>query len=149
MHHESASRAPDLRRMSTSKVEVEGKRAWFAGDVKRFADCLTELDHRSRRKAASAATRLRALAAQAGASQHQNDEDASATDAPPSTSSGHTLSAAWAVFDMAPTENEELIKRRFRELALRYHPDRGGSNESFRRLVAAYEDLMRWLRTRP
>lgn len=35
----------------------------------------------------------------------------------------------------------EDIKRRFRELALKYHPDRGGDSEKFIELVDAYKKL--------
>lgn len=42
-----------------------------------------------------------------------------------------------------PSRNEVL--RRFRKLALRHHPDRGGSAEMFRKLVAAREAALKEL----
>jgi curved DNA-binding protein CbpA len=35
----------------------------------------------------------------------------------------------------------EDIKRRFRELALKYHPDRGGDSEKFIEILDVYKKL--------
>jgi DnaJ domain len=39
---------------------------------------------------------------------------------------------------------EERIKQAFRRQAVQHHPDRGGSSADFRKIHAAYEDLIRW-----
>jgi hypothetical protein len=42
---------------------------------------------------------------------------------------------------LPPGADERAIKRRFRELALKYHPDTGGDEESFKQLMETYRQL--------
>ncbi len=51
--------------------------------------------------------------------------------------------AALAVFGLNDPVNAREIRRRYRELAMRLHPDRGGDAEAFRRLSAAKQVLER------
>lgn len=46
-----------------------------------------------------------------------------------------------AILGLPPHAGSEEVKKRFRELAKRYHPDRGGDKEQFIALMAAYEKL--------
>ena len=50
---------------------------------------------------------------------------------------------ALAVLGLPPNATRQQIKRRYRSLAKRYHPDRGGDQKQMRRIIAAYELLMR------
>ena len=50
---------------------------------------------------------------------------------------------ALAVLGLPPNATRQQIKRRYRTLAKRYHPDRGGDQQQMRRIIAAYELLMK------
>jgi DnaJ-domain-containing protein 1 len=50
---------------------------------------------------------------------------------------------ALAVLGLPPNATRQQIKRRYRALAKRYHPDRGGDQQQMRRIIAAYEFLMK------
>jgi curved DNA-binding protein CbpA len=47
------------------------------------------------------------------------------------------------VLGLPPTATPQQIKRRYRALAKRYHPDRGGDQRQMQRIIAAYELLMK------
>ena len=48
---------------------------------------------------------------------------------------------ALRVLGLPPTASPDQIKRRYRALAKRYHPDRGGDQRQMQRIIAAYECL--------
>jgi DnaJ-class molecular chaperone len=48
---------------------------------------------------------------------------------------------ALAVLGLPPTATPQQIKRRYRTLAKRHHPDRGGDPRQMQRIIAAYEFL--------
>jgi DnaJ-domain-containing protein 1 len=50
---------------------------------------------------------------------------------------------ALAVLGLPSNATPQQIKRRYRSLAKRYHPDRGGDQRQMQRIIAAYEFLMR------
>jgi preprotein translocase subunit Sec63 len=50
---------------------------------------------------------------------------------------------ALAVLGLPPNATRQQIKRRYRTLAKRYHPDRGGDQRQMQRIIAAYEFLMK------
>jgi len=50
---------------------------------------------------------------------------------------------ALAVMGLPSTATRQQIKRRYRELAKKHHPDRGGDPQEMKRLVAAYQILMK------
>ena len=50
---------------------------------------------------------------------------------------------ALAVLGLPPDATRQQIKRRYRELAKKYHPDRGGDQKEMRRIIAAYEMVMK------
>lgn len=50
---------------------------------------------------------------------------------------------ALAVLGLPPNATRQQIKRRYRALAKRYHPDRGGDQRQMQRVIAAYELLMK------
>jgi DnaJ-domain-containing protein 1 len=50
---------------------------------------------------------------------------------------------ALAVLGLPPNATRQQIKRRYRALAKRYHPDRGGDQRQMQRIIAAYEFLMK------
>ncbi len=50
---------------------------------------------------------------------------------------------ALAVLGLPPTSTPQQIKRRYRALAKRYHPDCGGDQRQMQKIIAAYEFLMK------
>ncbi len=46
--------------------------------------------------------------------------------------------------DLDAPNLDRVVKKAYRQQALRHHPDRGGRPEAFRRLQKAYESLMGW-----
>jgi len=50
---------------------------------------------------------------------------------------------ALAVLGLPPDATRQEIKRRYRELAKKNHPDRGGDQKEMRRIIAAYQLLMK------
>jgi len=50
---------------------------------------------------------------------------------------------ALAVLGLPPDATDQQIKRRYRELAKKYHPDRGGDQREMQRIIAAYQLLMK------
>ena len=50
---------------------------------------------------------------------------------------------ALSVLGLPPNATPQQIKRRYRTLAKRYHPDRGGDQRQMQRIIAAYELLMK------
>ncbi|WP_392400359.1 DNA-J related domain-containing protein [Aeromonas salmonicida] len=53
---------------------------------------------------------------------------------------GHRAEAL-ALFELTADANQETVRRRWRELALQHHPDRGGDAETFIRMRWAWECL--------
>ncbi len=50
---------------------------------------------------------------------------------------------ALAVLGLPANATHDQIKRRYRALAKRYHPDRGGDQRQMQRIIAAYEFLVK------
>lgn len=50
---------------------------------------------------------------------------------------------ALAVLGLPPNATRQQIKQRYRKLAKKHHPDRGGDQREMRRIIAAYELLMK------
>ena len=50
---------------------------------------------------------------------------------------------ALATLGLPPSATADQIKRRYRYLAKRYHPDRGGDPQQMQKIIAAYTLLMR------
>lgn len=50
---------------------------------------------------------------------------------------------ALSVLGLPPNATPQQIKKRYRTLAKRYHPDRGGDQRQMQRIIAAYEYLMK------
>ena len=50
---------------------------------------------------------------------------------------------ALTVLGLPSNATPEQIKRRYRALAKRYHPDRGGDQRQMQRIIAAYELLVK------
>lgn len=50
---------------------------------------------------------------------------------------------ALSVLGLPLNATPQQIKRRYRTLAKRYHPDRGGDPRQMQRIIAAYELLMK------
>ena len=50
---------------------------------------------------------------------------------------------ALTVLGLPPNATRQQIKRRYRALAKRYHPDRGGDQQQMQRIIAAYELLVK------
>ena len=49
---------------------------------------------------------------------------------------------SWEVLDLDPSASVEQVRKRFRKLALRHHPDKGGSPHIFNMLKNAYKDIL-------
>jgi DnaJ-domain-containing protein 1 len=54
---------------------------------------------------------------------------------------------ALTVLGLPPNATAQQIKRRYRALAKRHHPDRGGDPREMQRIIAAYEFLIKERRT--
>ena len=50
---------------------------------------------------------------------------------------------ALSVLGLPPNATPKQIKKRYRDLAKRHHPDLGGDQQQMQRIVAAYEYLMK------
>lgn len=50
---------------------------------------------------------------------------------------------ALALLNLPPNPTKQQIKQRYRALAKRYHPDRGGDQRQMQRIIAAYDLLMK------
>src|ERR1700730_10600195 len=50
---------------------------------------------------------------------------------------------ALAVLGLPPDATSQQIKRRYRQLAKKHHPDRGGDRREMQRIIAAYQLLMK------
>jgi hypothetical protein len=50
---------------------------------------------------------------------------------------------ALAVLGLPPNATPQQIKRRYRALAKRHHPDHGGDPRQMQRIIAAYDFLMK------
>lgn len=50
---------------------------------------------------------------------------------------------ALAVLGLPANATPQQIKHRYRVLAKRYHPDRGGDHHQMQRIIAAYDFLMK------
>jgi DnaJ-class molecular chaperone len=50
---------------------------------------------------------------------------------------------ALAILGLPPTATPQQIKRRYRTLAKRHHPDRGGDQRQMQKIIVAYEFLMK------
>ena len=48
-----------------------------------------------------------------------------------------------ALLDLPPYAGVQEVKKRFRELAMRYHPDHGGDAEKFMELMDTYAQIIR------
>lgn len=48
---------------------------------------------------------------------------------------------ALTILGLPPNATQQQIKRRYRALAKKYHPDRGGDQRQMQRIIAAYELL--------
>lgn len=59
-----------------------------------------------------------------------------------SQSQSTSESSLYTILQIEPTTDKKVIKAAYRKLVLVYHPDRGGSEEKFKELTAAYEKLM-------
>ncbi len=53
--------------------------------------------------------------------------------------------AAFTVLGLEPNATVRDVKKSFRELAMRFHPDRGGNQENFEFLKENYEKVIRYL----
>jgi len=49
---------------------------------------------------------------------------------------------AWEILNLDPASSIEEVRKRFRKLALKYHPDKGGSPYIFDKIKNAYRDIL-------
>ena len=47
----------------------------------------------------------------------------------------------YKVLDVDPNSSQDVIKKAFRKLSLKHHPDRGGDAEEFKKINEAYTTL--------
>jgi DnaJ-domain-containing protein 1 len=50
--------------------------------------------------------------------------------------------SAYTILNVLPTASHEEIKSAYRKLALVHHPDKGGNEETFKKIHAAYSFLV-------
>ena len=60
-----------------------------------------------------------------------------------STPGPEGAASIWAVLGVEPGVTEAELKLAFRRRAVETHPDQGGDPESFRRVLAAYDEARR------
>tara|TARA_R110001599_G_scaffold63968_3_gene178188 strand:- start:283 stop:789 length:507 start_codon:yes stop_codon:yes gene_type:complete len=48
----------------------------------------------------------------------------------------------WKFFDLIPPKTKDEIKKKYRKLCLKYHPDKGGDSEKFIQLQNSYNNLL-------
>lgn len=60
---------------------------------------------------------------------------------PPRSDPGPTPREAYGILDLDPSADRAAVKRAYRERVKETHPDRGGDEEEFKRVTAAYERL--------
>jgi hypothetical protein len=48
----------------------------------------------------------------------------------------------WDILKLEPPKTKDQIKKSYRKLVLKYHPDKGGSNDKFIELQNAYNTLI-------
>jgi hypothetical protein len=60
--------------------------------------------------------------------------------------SGAANASVWATLGVTRDVTEDELKAAYRKRALETHPDHGGEDEAFRRVVRAYEEAQRRLR---
>ena len=46
---------------------------------------------------------------------------------------------------MNPSSDPKVIKKAYRQMCLKYHPDKGGSQEKFILITKSYEYLMKYV----
>jgi len=61
----------------------------------------------------------------------------------------HTLQNDLAILGIAAGVSLDIVKRTFRKLALKYHPDKGGDVKSFVLVQQAYERITAYGQTTP
>jgi DnaJ-domain-containing protein 1 len=59
----------------------------------------------------------------------------------PRTDTGPTAQEAYGILDLDPSADQSAVRNAYRERVKETHPDRGGSEEEFKRVTAAYERL--------
>ncbi len=64
------------------------------------------------------------------------------------TKSSIVEESVWSILGVARDVTPEALKAAYRRRALETHPDTGGDDEAFRRIVRAYEEAERRLRKR-
>jgi DnaJ-class molecular chaperone len=47
----------------------------------------------------------------------------------------------WEVLGIPPDSSEETVKKTYRKLAMKHHPDKGGDPEQFKRIQSAYDRI--------
>jgi hypothetical protein len=62
------------------------------------------------------------------------------------TAAGVSEASIWSVLGVSPRVTDAELKAAYRKRALETHPDQGGDEASFRRVVAAYAEARRRLR---
>nr|WP_282594622.1 J domain-containing protein [Halomarina salina] len=60
---------------------------------------------------------------------------------PPEPDPGPTPREAYGILDLDPSADQSAVRRAYRERVKETHPDRGGDEEEFKRVTAAYERL--------
>lgn len=55
------------------------------------------------------------------------------------------LTRCFQILEMNPSSDPKVIKKAYRQMCLKYHPDKGGSQEKFILITKSYEYLMKYV----
>jgi DnaJ-domain-containing protein 1 len=137
---ERSARVDDAREGSRGgrrAAEADGGRGGFGAGPR-------ETNGRGGRRRGRADAQGRRRAAEAGRngrSRGARGRQGARTDRAPRTDSGPTAAEAYDILGVDASADQSAVRSAYRERVKETHPDRGGSEEEFKRVTAAYDRL--------
>nr|WP_158205492.1 J domain-containing protein [Halomarina oriensis] len=119
------------RRTARGRAEADGGRGGFGAGPRRTGQ--------TRRETAGGrqARERQAGGRRAGGGRRQRGRQRRA----PRTDTGPSTAEAYSILDLDPSADQSAVRSAYRERVKETHPDRGGNEEEFKRVTAAYERL--------